>query len=270
MEYMYHDPAIDFVDIDKSGCVIIDSLKDRLQIYSSYPSIVSIQYINNEIGTIQRIKEISEIVHEFGGVLHVDAVQAYPHMKIDVNDLGIDLMSVSGHKFNAPKGIGFLYVKDGIQINPLIYGSQENDLRGGTENVPYILGLAKAVELNLKKLDLDDDRLENKRDYFEKRLKEIGCKINSVADHRLQTIINFMLPPGNVGEYILYMLSFHGIYASAGSACNKNKQSYVLREIGLNTDEIQRSIRFSFDDGITFEQIDYVISVLTELIANNK
>jgi cysteine desulfurase len=174
-----------FVDVDSEGFIRLDSL---WSILNSIPKdtliLVSLQFANNEIGTIQHIKEISEIVHSFGGVFHTDAVQAFGHEKIDVKKLGIDLLSASGHKIGTPKGIGILYKKKGVNILPIIYGTQEHGMRGGTENVPYIIGLAKAVELLNTKGIYDSNFIENEyhlkhcRNYLLNKLEQMGCVLN--------------------------------------------------------------------------------------------
>ena len=143
--------SVVYINVNTDGTIDLVDLKNALKHFSKYyPILVSIQLANNEIGTIQDIKTITEIVHKYNAVLHCDATQAYCHIPIDVKELGIDMLTASGHKINTPKGIGFLYIRSGIDISPMIYGSQENGMRGGTENVPYIIGLAKAVELHQK------------------------------------------------------------------------------------------------------------------------
>lgn len=253
-----------YIPVDERCEIDILYLDNLLcQLNSEIPMFVSIQYANNETGTIQNMNLISKIVHKYNAILHTDAVQAYAHHHINVKKLGIDMMSVSGHKFGCPKGIGFLYIKDNVCIRPLIYGSQENGIRGGTENVPYIIGLAKAVDLkNIK-------QTEEIREYFETRLKEIGCRINCEnAEMRIESIISCTLPEGIIGELFIYMLAFDKIYVSAGSACNShsNKPSYVLSAIGLTEDEIQRTIRISFDDELTNNNIDMVIDMMQKCI----
>lgn len=262
------------VSVNKDGLVDIEGLikwLDRLDAPDRRDAdvLVSIQYANNETGVIQDIKRISEIVHKYGYIFHTDAVQAYPHGTIDVKTFGIDMMSVSGHKFGAPKGIGFLYISDSIAggiENSLIYGSQERGLRGGTENTPYILGLAKAVELK-SNVDLID-----KRKYFETELEKIGCKINCKDSIRLDSIISCTFPEGIVGETMMYYLSFQGIYVSTGSACNSSSQhpSWVLQAIGLTDDEIRRTIRISISEETTKEDIDTTIECMAKIIDDNK
>lgn len=262
------------IPVNTDGMLDVDDLKTWLETRRIYGSkydnvLVSVQYANNETGVIQNIKRISEIVHQYGYIFHTDAVQAYPHGKIDVKHFGIDMMSVSGHKFGAPKGIGFLYIKDSVANgieNSLIYGGQERGLRGGTENTPYILGLAKAVELK-SNVDLID-----KRKYFETELEKIGCRINCKDSIRLDSIISCTLPEGIVGETMMYYLSFQEIYVSTGSACNSSSQSpsWVLQAIGLTDDEIRRVIRISISEETTKEDIDTTIECMAKIIDDNK
>lgn len=262
-------------DNDDKGIINIEDLdtyifesrfnKESDSIYKYF--LISIQYANNEIGTIQPIKEISKYINDFT-FLHTDAVQAYGHIPIDVKDLGVDMLSGSGHKIGTPKGIGFLYINERIQnyIKPLIYGSQENGLRGGTENVPYIIGLGKAIDL----IYYDNTDLINKRKYFEQELIKIGFKING-ADNKLPNNISatYKSPPINfTNEALIYFLDMFGIYISSGSACNSNeiKPSHVLKSIGLNDEDIMRTIRITLPPEITKEEIDYVIKKIKECI----
>lgn len=248
--------------VDKYGLVDCESLEDMLMLYKDCPILVSIGMANNEIGTIQDIRKISNLVHKYNGVLHVDATQALPHIPINVESLGIDMLSASGHKISPVlKGIGFLYKKDGINISPLIYGSQENGLRGGTENTFGVIGLSKAVEL----CDISTQKTKelcDKRDYFIKRLvEEFGCTVNGSLEHRLPNNVNVTFPQNITGESLLYTLDMSDIFISVGSACNSHsfRPSHVLEAIGLSDEEAMRSVRFSLPDDITYEDIDYVI-----------
>lgn len=260
---------IHYVPVKVDGCFDIEYLEKLLIKFNSesIPLLVSLQYANNETGVVQDIRRISNIVHKYNAYFHTDAVQAYAHHNPSVKFCKIDMMSVSGHKLGCPKGIGFLYIKNGIQIEPLIYGSQERNMRGGTENLPYIIGFAKAVEL--KNIYLTDAH----RNYFEEKLEEIGCTINCKNSNcRLETIISCTLPDGLVGELFIYMLGFGGIYVSAGSACNSssNKPSYVLKAIGLSDDEIRRTIRISFPDDIDKKTINIVVEHMKTIINRKK
>ena len=265
----------DIISVGSDGVINLKQLENRLAAYQDQRPLVSIQYANNETGVVQPIPEISKLVHRYGGMLHTDAVQAYPHHKIDVHKCGIGFMTISGHKFGCPKGIGFVFINNLYEnkISPLIYGSQERELRGGTENTPYILGLAKAVELRkIFNNQSQTDCIESKRTFFEDKLKELGCKINCENSHRLENVINCTLPDKVVGELMMYYLGFADIYVSTGSACNSrsNQPSHVLQQIGLSDDEIRRTIRISFDFDLSEKDIDKVIEVMTKYIKERK
>ena len=258
------------LDVDCEGFVDIDELEKFLShCYAgeSYRVLVSVQFGNNEIGVVQPIKEISEVVHHYGAILHVDAVQAMGQVPISIKNLDIDMMSVSGHKIGAPKGVGFLYKKNDVEITPLIFGSQEGGLRGGTENVAYIIGMAKAVELS-KCNGLRKMRVINYRDYFIESLEDIGCKLIGSRENRLPNNVNVMLPEGVGAEETMLMLDMSGIMCSTGSACNSRmiEPSHVLKAIGLTDEESARCIRLTLPDDITVEDIDYVVEEIKKCI----
>lgn len=237
------------INVNNGGMIDLEQLENSLKKYSfsDNPMLVSIQYVNNELGVIQNIRQISEIVHKYNAYLHTDAVQAYPHLSINVAELGIDMMSVSGHKFGCPKGIGFLYIKSDIKIAPIIYGSQERSMRGGTENVPYIAGIATASSL----IQINNSKTKELRELLESKLELIGARINCKNSNRIDNIISCTLPKHSaVGELIMYLLSFKQIIVSTGSACNshRNEPSAVLRNIGLSDDDILRTIRISLPE----------------------
>lgn len=255
---------VTYLDVDENGFVDMEQLesvfKDREE-PDYYDILMSIQMANNEVGTIQNIKAISDIVHKYGGILHVDATQALAQIPIDVKAMGIDMLSASAHKLEGGfKGVGLLYKKKDIEIQPIIYGSQNAGLRGGTENCFGIVGFAKAVELASKEME-DKLALSVKRDYFISELTRNGCKLNGASVHRLPNNINVMLPEGIGSEELLYMLDIDDIQCSAGSACNSHskKPSYVLKALGLTDEQAARSIRFTISSDITYEDIDYVV-----------
>lgn len=260
---------VHYCDVDEFGIVDYESLECLLK-QSRYASIlVSIHMANNEIGTIQDIKKISDLVHRHNGVLHVDATQALGHIPIDVEELGIDMMSCSGHKISPVlRGIGFLYKKNYINIQPLIYGTQESSLRGGTENTYGIIGLGKAIEM----CDLRDEKINEmclKREYFIDFLKfKFGCKLNGHDIDRLPNNINVTFPQNITGENLLYMLDMSGIKSGIGSACNSHsyEPSYVLKAIGLSDQDAMRTMRFTLSDDITYEDIDYAIDEIDKAI----
>lgn len=262
---------VTYLDVDKDGFVNMEQLesvfKDREE-PDYYDIFVSIQLANNEVGTIQNIKAISDVIHKYGGVLHVDATQAFGQIPIDVKSMGIDMLSASAHKLEGGfKGVGLLYKKKDIEIQPIIYGSQNAGQRGGTENVAGIVGFAKAVELASEEME-DKLALSVKRDYFISELTRNGCKLNGASVHRLPNNINVMLPEGIGSEELLYMLDLDDIQCSAGSACNSHskKPSYVLKALGLTDEQAARSVRFTISSDITYEAIDYVVEKVVKIM----
>ncbi len=258
-----------YCDTDKFGSVDYNKLENMLSEHVGQPILVSIGMANNEIGTIQDILNISNLVHRYNGVLHVDATQAFGHIPINVKEFGIDMMSASGHKISPVlKGIGFLYKKRDINIKPLIYGSQENGLRGGTENTFGIIGLSKAVELcDISKENVNE--MCKKRDYFIRLLKsKFGCKLNGCNNSRLPNNINVTFKQNITGESLLYTLDMSGIAIGVGSACNSHsiEPSYVLKAIGLSDEDAMRTIRISLPNDITYENIDYAIDDIDKSI----
>lgn len=259
------------IDVDKKCFVntssLIDALEDAIKVTDRNNILVSIQLANNEVGAIQDIKTISAIVHEYGAILHADAVQAFCHIPIDVKYMGIDMLSASAHKIGAAKGTGFLYKGDNIEIQPIIYGSQMRGYRGGTEDIAGIVGMAKAVELS-KDTTKNNGTISLVRDYFIDKLESIGCTLNGSKSNRLPNNINVMLPSGVGGEEMLYMLDLSGIMISTGSACNSHskKPSHVLKAMGLTDEKAARSIRISISQDITMEQIDYVVGEIEKAI----
>lgn len=259
-----------YVDVDSNGLIKLDTLSkilDDVSLWGS-PLLCSIQLANSEIGTVQDIKKISNIIRLHGGMLHVDAVQAFGQIPIDVDEMGIDMLSVSGHKIGCPKGTGCLYIRKGITISPMIYGSQMDGKRGGTENVPYIMGMAKAIEL----CDVSEEKVRkmySKRDYFSGCLEvRFGCKLNGHCSQRLPNNINATFPQNVTGEAMLYTLDLSGIQISTGSACNSYsiEPSYVLKAIGLGDDDAMRTIRISLSEDITYKDIDMVIDEIDKAI----
>lgn len=262
--------SIRYCDVDGFGSVDINSLKSLLWLHEGESILVSIGMANNEIGTIQDIKTISDLVHQYGGILHVDATQAFGHIPINVNWLGIDMMSVSGHKISPVlKGVGFLYKRNGVEIQPLIYGNQENGMRGGTENTFGIVGLSKAIDLcDISPSSVTD--MCQKRDYFINLLKTKfdKLKLNGHNIDRLPNNINVTLPNNITGEALLYTLDMEDISIGTGSACNSSsiEPSYVLKTIGLTDEEAMRTIRISLPDEITYDDINYVVDEIEKAV----
>lgn len=258
------------IDVDYYfGSIDIDTLERKLSdLWKNSKKLVSIQAANNEIGVIHNLRAISNVVHKYNGVFHTDATQYYPHYKIDVKAIGIDMMSVSGHKFGCPKGIGFLYVKKGINLSPIIYGTQNNGLRGGTENVPYIVGLAKAVEL----LDYSQEKdLKTKRDYCLDEIYNINFDkeicLNGDIKNRLPHNINIRIEDADA-QMLIALLDLNGICVSAGSACHAGDKepSHVLKAIGLSDKEAKESIRITISNDTTYEEIDKFVETLQMIL----
>ena len=257
---------ITYLPVDKYGLITLKQVQDVIR---PDTALVSIMYANNEIGSIEPISEIGELCHKNNVLFHTDAVQAVSNIKINVEKQNIDLLSMSAHKFGTPKGIGALYIKNGIEVANLIDGgSQMDGRRAGTENVPYIIGMAKAVEL----CDINAQKTKelcDKRDYFIKRLvEEFGCTVNGSLEYRLVNNVNVTFPQNITGESLLYTLDMSDIFISVGSACNSHsfQPSHVLEAIGLSDEEAMRSVRFSLSDDITYEDIDYVIQEIGKAI----
>ena len=264
------DANVCYVNADEFGFIDIKMLEDLIRnAYSKSDKIfVSIQFASNEVGTVQDIADIARLVHKYNGVLHTDAVQAIGQILINVKELDIDLLTCSGHKIGAPKGIGFLYKRDSVNINPLIYGSQMDSMRGGTENVPYIIGLNKAIEycdVSQKKIN----EMCKKRNYFINLLeRRFDCELNGDSYYRLPNNINVTFPQNITGEALLYNLDISGIQVSTSSACNSHsiEPSYVLKAIKLSDEDAMRTIRISLSDNITYEEIDYVVDEIDKAI----
>lgn len=243
-----------YLNVDKNGLVLNESLKENI---NDQTDIVSIMMANNEIGTIQNIKQLCEISHKKGAIFHTDAVQAVGHIKIDVKDLGIDLLSASAHKFNGPKGIGFLYVKRGIKIPPLIFGGkQQNGLRAGTENVALIIGMAVALKNNCDFLESNSTMLNAIESAFLNVLMDnkIDFIING-SKEKLPGLINISIRGAN-GEQLLHRMDLEGCCISTGSACDsvKNQISHVIKEIKVPKEYAEGTIRISFGKNNTTEE----------------
>lgn len=233
--------------------------------------LITVMTVNNEIGTIQPIREISEIAKEHKIIFHTDAVQAIGHMKVDVNELGVDMLSISAHKFHGPKGVGALYIKNGVRISNLIHGGgQERGKRAATENVAGIAGIAKAIELATVHLDENMATMQDKRDKLIKGIMERipYCRLNGPTDEtRLCNNVNFSFQYVE-GESILMMLDMKGIAASSGSACASGSldPSHVLLAIGLPHEIAHGSLRLSVGEDTTDEEVAYVLEALPPII----
>jgi len=262
-----------FVDVDQEGFIDLNHLRSLV---SENTLIVSLIMANNEIGTIQNVKEISKICSEVNTYLHIDAVQAICHTDVDLTKMNIDLLSVSGHKFHAPKGIGLLYIREGVKVAPLIHGGQqEHKQRAGTENVAFIAGMAAALEIGLASMGSYEERLNTYSKIFLKRLDEarIDYILNGpeVGENRLPGNLNLSFR-GIDGPSLEYLLNKKGIYVSTGSACDSQSinPSHVLVEIGVPKEYINATIRFSIGNDTTFEELNYVLDNLIEIIEEEK
>jgi cysteine desulfurase len=254
---------ITYLSVDKYGRIDLDELKNTIK---ETTILISVMFANNEIGTIEPVKEIAQIAKEHNIYFHTDAVQAVGNVKIDVKELGVDMLSLSGHKLYGPKGIGALYIKEGTNIEKLIHGGgQELGKRAGTENVPSIVGLGKAMEIAYRDFDKNNSKILALREYFitevERRIPDV--KLNGHRELRLPGNINFSFN-GVDGGTLLEMLNLHGISASSGSACSARnvKPSHVLKAIGLDDNTIKSSLRFSLGVENTKGDIDYVLTIL--------
>lgn len=258
-----------FIGVDKEGFVDLEELKKAIR---PDTILISCMYANNEVGTIEPIKEIVEIAHSHGILCHTDAVQAMGAMRINVKDLGVDMMSFSAHKFNGPKGMGALYIKTGVTVGRLISGGhQERTRRGGTTNVPGVVGFAEALRLTYETLDEDAKYVASLRDRFIKRVTEEipYVKLNGPKDgtKRLPNNADFSFEYIE-GESILFSLDLAGIAVSSGSACSSGslEPSHVLLALGVPEELAHGSIRFTFGKENTVEEVDYTVDKLKEIV----
>lgn len=261
-----HGFEVTYLPVSPEGLVNPEDVENAIR---PDTALVTIMYANNEIGTIQPISEIGAICKKHGVLFHTDAVQAIGNIEIDVKAQNIDLLSLSGHKFHAPKGIGALYVRKGIQLPNLIHGGgQESGKRAGTENVPAIMGLAKAIELataNIPEKIAKLTPLRNK--LIDGILKIEQTKLNGDREKRLAGNINISIV-GIEGESLLLMLDYYGIQASSGSACTSGSldPSHVLLSLGLVHEVAHGSLRISFGEEFTEQDVDYILEVLPKIV----
>lgn len=258
---------VTYLDVDENGVVKLEELKKAIR---PTTILISIMFANNEIGTIQPIKEIGEIARKHEILFHTDAVQAYGHIPIQVDDYHIDMLSASGHKLNGPKGIGFLYIRTGVKSRSFIHGgAQERKRRGGTENVPGIVGLSKAVEIALDTMEERRKKETELRDYLMERvLSRIPfTRINGSRTSRLSNNVNFAFQFIE-GESLLIMLDMEGICGSSGSACTSGSldPSHVLLAIGLPHEIAHGSLRLTLNEDNTKEEMDYVAEKAAEIV----
>lgn len=258
---------VTYLDVDRDGILDPEALKEAIR---PDTVLISVMFANNEIGTIQPIREIGAIARERGILFHTDAVQAFGQIPIDVEEMHIDMLSASAHKLNGPKGTGMLYIRSGLKIRSFIHGgAQEKGARAGTENVPGIVGFAAAVRRALSRMEEKAGRERELRDYLIRRIEgEIPyCRLNGHREKRL---------PGNVnisfrfieGESLLIMLDMRGVCASSGSACTSGSldPSHVLLAIGLEHEEAHGSLRMTLSEENTQEELDEVVGHLAEIV----
>lgn len=258
------------ISVTKDGFIKAHKLNNMLSEWWEIPfTVMSCMYVNNEIGTIQPIKELSAIAHRHGILIHTDAVQAIPYIPIDVKDICCDMLSASGHKFGAPKGVGFLYANTRSRVKPIINGGkQENGIRPGTENILGILAMATALEDTVEHMDERNMYVQSLRDnLLEKLLKIDGSHLNGSLENRVPGNINIRFD-GVSGARLVALCSLYGVYISAGSACNEgvSEPSHVLKAIGLTDEEALSSVRITIGHQNTEAEIDTAADIITSLV----
>ncbi|MBQ1821574.1 MAG: cysteine desulfurase NifS [Clostridia bacterium] len=259
--------TVTYLDVDENGLVDPQAVKAAIR---PDTILVSIMMANNEVGTIEPVKEIGAVCREAGVLFHTDAVQAVGHIPVDVQDMNIDLMTLTAHKFHGPKGVGAVYIKKGVRVPAMITGGgQENKKRAGTENVPGIVGLAKALEIQTENLEANVQKMTALRDKLiagvEERIPAVH--LNGHRTQRLPNNVNFGIRYIE-SESILLMLDLQGIAASSGSACTSGSldPSHVLLAMGISHEEANGSLRMTLSEFTTEEEIDYVLEVLPPIV----
>lgn len=260
---------ITYLDVTPEGVIDIKELESAIR---EDTILISIMYVNNEIGTIEPIKEIAEIAHKHNIIFHTDAVQAIGEIRINVEEMGIDCMSISGHKIYAPKGIGMAYIKPGIKFEPLIHGGmQEFHSRGGTENIANIVALGKAIKILDETIDTNEEKMKELQEYTLKKINSIlsgyDYILNGGFENRASNNISISFKDID-GESLLLALDLEGIYLSSGSACHSDstEPSHVLKAIGVPEEYANGTLRISFGKYTTKKDIDFLISKIKEKI----
>jgi cysteine desulfurase len=259
---------LSFVNLDEKGHIDLNHFEQLLK--DNPRTFVSLMHANNEIGNLLPIKEVGEICKKYDAIFHSDTVQTMGHYKFDLKEYHVHFITCAAHKFHGPKGVGFLYVNSDIKINPLIWGgSQERNMRGGTENVSGIVGLAKAMEIAYRDLEGHQNHIKGLKCYMVEQLKAAfpGISFNGDCEENgLYTVLNVSFPENKAGEMLLFSLDIAGIAASGGSACTSGSDagSHVLR--ALNANPKRSSVRFSFSKYNTREEVDFCISKLSEML----
>lgn len=259
---------LSWVNLDKKGNVDLKHLEELLQAHPK--SLVSLMHANNEIGTLLPINKVGELCEKYESIFHSDTVQTMGHFAMDLRALKVHMVTCAGHKFHGPKGVGFLYINHAIKLKPFIHGgAQERNMRGGTENLYGIVGLAKAFEICNREMTTHQNHIRGLKNYMIEQLKKDipGVEFNGeINEHSLYTVLNVLLPPSDDAEMLLFNLDIQGIAASGGSACTSgsNQGSHVLRALGV--DMTRPSVRFSFSKYNTKEEIDYTLQKLKEIL----
>lgn len=258
---------VTYLDVNEEGVIDLEALKAAIK---DTTILISIMYANNEVGTIMPIKEIGAIAKEHGIAFHTDAVQAIGQVRIDVKEQNIDALSLSGHKIYGPKGIGVLYIRRGLRITNLIHGgAQERGRRAGTENVPAIVGIAKAMELAYTDFEAKNERIKGLRDKLMNGILESipYSKLNGSSTNRLENNVNIGFEFVE-GESLLLLLDMNGVAASSGSACTSGSldPSHVLLALGLPHEKAHGSLRLTLGEGTTEQEVDYVLEKLPAIV----
>ncbi len=260
---------LSLVEVDEKGRVKLDHLEKLLA--ANDRSFVSLMHANNELGNLLPLKEVGELCAKYNAIFHSDTVQSMGHYPFNLQDIKVHFITCAAHKFHGPKGIGFLYINSKIKIHPFIYGgAQERNMRGGTENIYGIVGLARALELCYEHLDEHRMHIQGLKDHMAAKLKEAipGVEFNGdTLGNALYTVLNVSFPPTQMAEMLLMNLDINGVAASGGSACSSGSDvgSHVLTALKVNPD--RPSVRFSFSKYSTVEEVNYAVEKLKEMFA---
>lgn len=260
---------INYLQVDKKGHILLDEL-EKLLITEGGRTLVSLMHANNEIGTMLDMEAVAALCAKYDAFFHSDTVQTVGHFPIDVSKTKIHFLSAGAHKFHGPKGVGFVYIRNEARLRPFIDGgAQERNMRGGTENLYGIVGMAKALELAYAHLAEYTSKISSIRNYFKTRLEQAFEDIQfngDLSDNSLYTVLNVSFPPSPKAELLLFNLDIAGISASGGSACSSGAEgdSHVLTAIGADPD--RKAIRFSFSHQNTLQEVDYVIEKLKAML----
>jgi cysteine desulfurase len=259
---------LSFVDVDAKGNIDLQHLEELLR--SNERSLVSLMHANNEIGTLTDIVKVGDICEQYQALFHCDTMQTVGHYRHDLSKLKVHFLVCAAHKLHGPKGVGFLYINHAIKIKPMLFGgSQERNMRGGTENVPGIVGLARALEIAYRDMDEHQQYIQGLKSYMKQRLEEnipgVAFNGETAPEKSLYTVLNVSFPESGMGDMLLFSLDIAGISASGGSACSSGTDigSHVLR--GIHADPNRPSIRFSFSKYNTKEEIDFAIEKIKEI-----